>query len=879
MRDAGIDLGHGAARVRQPSAGTRYQLVGAGGQARVEPCLPQPRQVRLTPLLFEAVPDKSLADSVSLRQQTSNANEKKSSSHIHLAGQQPAIQTQHDLRKGVGWLLQGLRIELAKPSSDSPTAGDTYDSSGFEDEPLQLEVVNDLAQSLTSLYRYGKLKPPQSHQQSSTSGPGKHDTSDLWIEGADLAAELVQHPSIKVDVGHDAPTGYFDAFRPTANRCEVGSPTDFKDPKCRDARCVHLDPPARLRRSCNVHLFYLLALSRFPFHSPPSTPSLSAPSTPIATVPYASPLGSSTGSGGHHWGHAEAQKYWSLIIHVSRLPGGVGTREGEAIVVKAQRRLGLLDDAAAREVVEPVTPSGAVELPHGHVLAHHQSPESVEGAFLQSPTVSAVTQQPLHQNGSSSRPVKLRNDSSSSSGGQSRSKKEATTPLGLSPAQELAEEVKAMDAKRSSSSRSTTPVPSASGSKHAFPTASTPTSDDTVHHPTLDRLRGRHKSRPRLRSTLSRDIFLGDRDRTYSAPAVPSLSSLSASAGPSSLSRHLTPTTFLSIEHAGLHDSKGKHVPGREGLLSQPSMQHLAGDGRSTFSRRLRNDSFASLASLDAPSVFSTTSAFPSTTAPGTTTSFRQRAGSTVSSIRSWRPSLPQAFAPRAAVTSTNRPAIQVLERALKRDADARMGWTWAETEMDPDEEEALESSAATTVDGGEGADDTRDWGTADGGLQESPRTQQSEEPASDSTLASSGSTAPTSIPASGSTSRTSPDRPTPPVAESPSSKKGKIFVPVTKPHNRQPLTAPGTPRASRERRAIDRRLQSASYSSKLGNPTSSTHLSPLASGGDKSGSTSGTSGSDEDGPPRTLKSKMSMDPLLAALEEQSRVNVKVRPS
>ncbi|KAL8293229.1 hypothetical protein RQP46_000923 [Phenoliferia psychrophenolica] len=274
--------------------------------------------------------------------------------------------------------ITGLQFELAKPieptlsrsksrvrssganagpgadAAAARTAAFFSESESEEDSAegayFNLERALDLVVGLTDCYRYGGLQPVDG----GSSQPDPTDTAaTLWARGAQVAEETLRHPLISdaksssrskkpppATVSAASPPGppptvhaqlassalsrsgsprrtpielsytHPSTSIPTASFFPSQSPSSKKTPPA----VLLVAPYSKLRLTIQVHLFYLLALQKYPVDR-----SLS-------------------------------ERYWTEIIRVASETGGsVGTKEGNEIVDKASRRLQTSTDPAPNE--------------------------------------------------------------------------------------------------------------------------------------------------------------------------------------------------------------------------------------------------------------------------------------------------------------------------------------------------------------------------------------------------------------------------------------------------------------------------------------------------------------------------------------------------
>ncbi|KAH9807733.1 hypothetical protein DFH28DRAFT_1001954 [Melampsora americana] len=253
---------------------------------------------------------------------------------------------------GARWLITGLQFQLEpKPSRRSsyfetqhlsPSQPDS--SLGTSSNPsaikLDLNLSLDFVSLLVSLYCHGKLKPPLEAVSDSRVG-----SSTLWEDGAAIALRLLNHPTfyptfIGIEQSSTSPPASPLSVSRSASPIRPRSQTlsSISPPQPRS-----LSQDTKLTRTIVILLSYLLALARWPFDK--SQPSLS----PIPIDPT---------SNFSHWGQAQARQLWFVIIRISELPGGVGTKVADAFIQKAYERLNALErPRAPPETVPSPRPS------------------------------------------------------------------------------------------------------------------------------------------------------------------------------------------------------------------------------------------------------------------------------------------------------------------------------------------------------------------------------------------------------------------------------------------------------------------------------------------------------------------------------------------
>ncbi|EGG13153.1 uncharacterized protein MELLADRAFT_86835 [Melampsora larici-populina 98AG31] len=254
---------------------------------------------------------------------------------------------------GARWLITGLQYQLEpvpsrrrsyyserlhlSPSQPPPNSCSSSNSATIK---LDLNLSLDLVSLLVSLYCHGKLKPPLEAVSGSRVGQ-----STLWEDGAAIALRLLNHSSFyPTFIGTEQsstspPTSPSSASRSASpNRPRSQTLPSISQPQPRS-----LSQDTKLTRTIVILLSYLLALARWPFENP--HPSLS-------------PILIDSTSNFSHWGQAQARQLWFVIIRVSELPGGVGTKAADAFVQKAYERLNALErPRAPPETVLPTRPS------------------------------------------------------------------------------------------------------------------------------------------------------------------------------------------------------------------------------------------------------------------------------------------------------------------------------------------------------------------------------------------------------------------------------------------------------------------------------------------------------------------------------------------
>lgn len=257
------------------------------------------------------------------------------------------------INTGARWLITGLQYQLEpKPSgsrrrscyadhlSPSQPLPNSCSSSTSSTIKLDLNLSLDFVSLLVSLYCHGKLKPPLEPVSGSRVGQ-----STLWEDGAAIALRLLNHSTFyPTFIGTEQsstspPASPASASRsPSPNRPRSQTLPSISQPQPRS-----LSQDTKLTRTIVILLSYLLALARWPFENP--HPSLS----PILIDPT---------SNFSHWGQAQARQLWFVIIRISELPGGVGTKAADAFVQKAYKRLNDLErPRTPPETVLPTRPS------------------------------------------------------------------------------------------------------------------------------------------------------------------------------------------------------------------------------------------------------------------------------------------------------------------------------------------------------------------------------------------------------------------------------------------------------------------------------------------------------------------------------------------
>ncbi|GAA5843447.1 hypothetical protein JCM11251_001411 [Rhodosporidiobolus azoricus] len=266
--------------------------------------------------------------------------------------------------------LRGLEIELKKPVQDELLKGEEvvesgYASGGDEDSYsaegrfFSLERALDLVVGVTDSHRFGILHAPTNIEQQglpATAVEVPDDQNDeLWKRSSAAARAILQHPLI-VPVIESASTSPFldvnlpttEARRPPSKRRQsiarsythaASSIPECPRPSGLPASCPvppHLTPNRKLQLTIAIHALYTLSLQA---HSA-SPASSSAESHDLET----SPTSVST----------SAESYWLAITRLAApyaALGGIGIKEGDELVTRAQHRLNSLrhQDQGANE--------------------------------------------------------------------------------------------------------------------------------------------------------------------------------------------------------------------------------------------------------------------------------------------------------------------------------------------------------------------------------------------------------------------------------------------------------------------------------------------------------------------------------------------------
>ena len=188
---------------------------------------------------------------------------------------------------------------------------------------------------LTDSYRFGILRPDPVGRTGDESDPA----SQLWEKGAHIAKKTLSHPAVALlhPTRSNSTSSDYDAYIISPAATATPLPTVFasrpllvptlsrtgsprRTPVARSyahpstsiptlSSAQHRSPAAKLQVTIQVHCFYLLALCAFGTDK------------------------------------TEAESYWREIMNVSN--GAVGTKEGDEIVKKTQRRLEQISGTSA----------------------------------------------------------------------------------------------------------------------------------------------------------------------------------------------------------------------------------------------------------------------------------------------------------------------------------------------------------------------------------------------------------------------------------------------------------------------------------------------------------------------------------------------------
>lgn len=296
------------------------------------------------------------------------------------------------------FLIKGLQIEESKkpaPTSTTKTSNSTSSAgpsgstsqSGANGKPtlsssqsphidghakteqLNLEVTAHLSETLTGLYRKGRLTPDTGHRK------GKGKEVCLWQQGAQVAYRLLGHPSIvrpnlvsSVSRAGDevwAPSTLAPPQRPSSQTRRSESSSHSRQPH------LPLTSNQQLRRSTYVALCYLLAL-----------------------VAYDSAVRKKS------MDQSEAMQWWGRCIAIEKEAGGPGTREASQLVGKAHARVEMLLAARRREEGYPKLQGLSFSPParssSSQAIFKHARDKSLSPtAVLDSPTLDEPPRKPL----------------------------------------------------------------------------------------------------------------------------------------------------------------------------------------------------------------------------------------------------------------------------------------------------------------------------------------------------------------------------------------------------------------------------------------------------------------------------------------------------
>ncbi|GAA6031843.1 hypothetical protein JCM8097_002016 [Rhodosporidiobolus ruineniae] len=286
--------------------------------------------------------------------------------------------------------LKGLEIELRKPVPEEAPAIESGYGSAAEDEEgaegrfFSRERALDLVVGVTDAHRYGVLHAPAPIGGPQLSERGraeeKETTSlndDLWERSAAAASALLAHPSISPVVesasslpSTELPLSPSGSTRPPHKRrgsiarsythAASSIPDALPSGLTGSSPIPHLTPQRKVQLTIAIHALYTLALQS---HS----------SAPAACCSHAFPSPPS---------HADAEFHWVTIIRLAApyiSQGGIGIKEGDELVSRAQHRLDTLrhQDQGANE---PWRLAKLVKKPqHQHPHQHSGSSQAQAG--------------------------------------------------------------------------------------------------------------------------------------------------------------------------------------------------------------------------------------------------------------------------------------------------------------------------------------------------------------------------------------------------------------------------------------------------------------------------------------------------------------------
>lgn len=202
-----------------------------------------------------------------------------------------------DAREGVELFAKGLRIELSKPlrSCDKSLKGRMKEkqdlASDAEEDDIEgrcfnLERALDLTIGLTDAFRYGLI----------------HTEDAVWRDAALVAERALRHPVINPYAKVEISTAPRAVGQPAVKGRELSFGHPATNVPIESQSPHYAQPELKLRLTIEVHLWYLLALSKWPSD------------------------------------RAGAEACWQKIVNVAG-EDGVGTREGNEILAKARDRL------------------------------------------------------------------------------------------------------------------------------------------------------------------------------------------------------------------------------------------------------------------------------------------------------------------------------------------------------------------------------------------------------------------------------------------------------------------------------------------------------------------------------------------------------------
>ncbi|KAG0149324.1 hypothetical protein CROQUDRAFT_653900 [Cronartium quercuum f. sp. fusiforme G11] len=252
----------------------------------------------------------------------------------------------HDpISTGARWAITGLQSQLDRKPTTRSFSSPTSSSPSELDAPpspssIDLNLTFDLISLLLSLYCHGKINPPPDSLSAPTSQPC------LWNDGAAIALRFLNHPLFYptfTGTSSSSPAPILGPSTPPSSLPRITRRQTVSNTNT-SSTSRSLSQDIKTTRTIVVQLAFLLALARWPFpNPPPESPDL-APKRPT------------------HWGREQARQLWFVIIGLSELPGGIGTKAGEAIVEKAYQRLNALE--------RPRSPTAVLQPPRPRHLRH-----------------------------------------------------------------------------------------------------------------------------------------------------------------------------------------------------------------------------------------------------------------------------------------------------------------------------------------------------------------------------------------------------------------------------------------------------------------------------------------------------------------------------